>query len=191
MLGFKKFNKTVLSFEEDINENLLNTIDSLNEAFEPSEYRSKSGNIVSHSYVLPSGNHRVDVLYTKIQKPGSENTGSWMVDFKRTSLDSSGKPTSDTFNRRGMSDMDPRDRVHGILAVRHSLKKMVDSDSPYRLSYSANTRKKGEFYKKAFDSHVIGQYNKQNNFDPEHEHAARPGYAGAGMVFPKNEPGLG
>ena len=33
----------------------------------------------------------------------------------------------------------------------------------------------------------VKNYNKQNNFDAGHEHAARPGYAGAGMIFPRNE----
>lgn len=162
----------------------------LTEAFNPEIYNSPSGNVISHTYTLPSKKHRIDVLYTQLRAPGDKPTKSYMVDFKRTSLDASGKPVpgTSTFDRRGMSNMDSRDRVHGIMAVRHSLKKFVSTEEPHRISYSANTRKKGAFYKNAFDAHVITSYNKENDYGPEHEHAAKPGYVGTGMVFPKNEP---
>lgn len=161
---------------------------TLDEAFAPQEYKSSSGNVVSHSYTLPSGKHKIDILYTKIKSPDKKDTGTWMVDFKRTQVDPSGKAGSSTFDRKGMSKLDSRDRVHGVMAVRHSLKNFVSGEKPYKVTYTANTKKKGAFYKNAFDNHVIGHYNKQNSLEPSHEHAAKPGYAGTGMVFPRNEP---
>lgn len=157
----------------------------INEISDPEVYKSTRGSLVSHSYNLPGGSHKIVVQYSQVKDPSKENSNSWIVDFKRTKLNSQGKSVSSTFERSGMSSLSPKDRMSAILSVRHSINKFVGEHEPHRLMYQANSKKKQEFYGKGIVGPIISKYNKSNNYEEGHPHAAIS--TGSGMVFPKNE----
>jgi len=143
---------------------------------------SASGNTITHSYNLPGATHRIDVIYSKLQHPDKKDSGTYSVDFQRTKLDSNGKPVSSTFNRRGMASMDAKDRVSGLMAVRHSLSKFVGEAKPQRITYIGNTSGKNSFYERGIVAPLVSRYNQTNKLDPDHPKAAK--FTGTGVVFP-------
>lgn len=143
---------------------------------------STSGNTITHSYALPGATHRIDVIYSKLQHPDKKDSKTYSVDFQRTKLGSDGKPVSSTFERRGMSSMNPRDRVSGLMAVRHSLSKFVGEAKPQRITYTGNTAGKKGFYERGIVAPLVDRYNQSNKLDPDHPKAAK--FTGTGVVFP-------
>ena len=156
---------------------MLSFSEYLTEKIEPSHV-ANSPHFTSYVYDTPSQQHKIYVLFHQLLSPDPDKSGIWQASFGRKAKDSK----SMTVSRTGMSAMSQADRVSSIRSVLHGLNTFIKEKKPRKITYDANTKKKGSAYKswaqKAVDSH-----NRENKLGPNHPLRARVTPNGAEFPF--------